>query len=97
MLYALICKDKPDSLDVRMDARPDHVAFLQALNAAGQLKLAGPFLDDAGKPCGSLVVVEAADRDAAWTLAAGDPYAKAALFAHVDIQPWSWTFNNPEA
>ncbi|TJV22323.1 MAG: hypothetical protein E5Y18_18990, partial [Mesorhizobium sp.] len=32
MLFALICKDKPGSLQVRLDTRPEHVAFLEGLN-----------------------------------------------------------------
>ena len=62
MLYALICKDKPDHLQVRLDNRPAHVEFLRKLNEAGTLKLAGPFLNEEGKPYGSLVVIEAADK-----------------------------------
>jgi uncharacterized protein len=95
MLFAFICRDKPGHLQVRLDNRPAHVEFLNGLNAEGMLKLAGPFLDGEGKPCGSLVVVEAADMDGAHAVAAADPFAKAGLFATVDIQPWSWVFNNP--
>jgi uncharacterized protein YciI len=97
MIYVLICKDKPGSLQVRLDTRPAHVAYLTSLNESGQLKFAGPFLGDDGKPVGSLVAVEAADLAAAKSLSANDPYAKAGLFATVDIQPWTWTFNNPAA
>lgn len=97
MLFAIICKDKPDHLQVRLDTRPTHVDYLNGLNAAGTLKFAGPFLGEDGKPLGSLVVVEAADRTAAEAIAAGDPYAKAGLFASVEILPWNWTFNAPEA
>lgn len=95
MLFAFICKDKPDHLQLRLDVRPDHLAFLTALNDADTLKFAGPFLGDDGKPCGSLVVVEAADRPAAEAIAASDPYAKAGLFASVEITAWNWVFNNP--
>ncbi|MGB3388058.1 MAG: YciI-like protein [Pseudaminobacter sp.] len=95
MLFAFICKDKPDHLQLRLDVRPDHLAFLETLNAEGALKFAGPFLDDAGKPCGSLVVVEAADRAAADAIAASDPYAKAGLFQSVEVQAWNWVINNP--
>ncbi|TIM63516.1 MAG: hypothetical protein E5Y58_28790, partial [Mesorhizobium sp.] len=59
MLFALICKDKPGSLQVRLDTRPEHVAFLEGLNGENKLAFAGPFLDVDGKPNGSLVVVEA--------------------------------------
>jgi uncharacterized protein len=95
MLFALICNDKPDHLPLRLDTRNDHVAFLNDLNAKGALKVAGPFLDAEGKPIGSLVVIEAPDKAAAKVIAEADPYAKAGLFASVDIRAWNWVFNNP--
>jgi uncharacterized protein len=95
MLFALLCTDKPDSLDLRLKVRPDHVAFLNGLGV--NLKLAGPFTDEAGSPNGSLVVIEAADVKAAKAVAAKDPYAIAGLFANVEIKPWKWTLKNPEA
>ena len=95
MLFALICNDKPDSLDLRVKTRPEHVAYLNGLGAA--LKAAGPFTDEKGSPIGSLVIVEAENRDAAERIAAGDPYAKAGLFAETEIRAWIWTLKNPEA
>ena len=95
MLFALLCKDKPDHIQVRLDNRPDHVAFLKTLNEAGTLKFAGPFLGDDGKPVGSLVVIEAADKAEAARIGSDDPYAKAGLFERVDIKARNWTFNNP--
>jgi uncharacterized protein YciI len=95
MLFALICKDKPGALQVRMDTRPQHLAFLEGLNADKKLAFAGPFLDADGKPDGSLVVVEAADRADAEALAASDPYAKAGLFDSVEVRQWNWGFNKP--
>ena len=50
MLFAFIGKDKPGILQVRIDNRPAHVAYLEKLNAEGTLKIAGPFLGDDGKP-----------------------------------------------
>jgi uncharacterized protein YciI len=97
MLFALICTDKPGQLQTRLDVRRDHLAFLDGLNERGALKFAGPFLDAEGKPNGSLVVIEAANRKEAEELAANDPYALAGLFASVDIRPWNWVFNKPEA
>ncbi len=95
MLFAFLCTDKPGHLQVRMDTRPAHVEHLNKLNAEGTLKFAGPFLDDDGKPNGSLVVVEAADIAAARTIAEADPYYLAGLFEKVDVKPWNWVFNNP--
>jgi len=94
MLYALICTDKPNSLAMRKAKRPEHVACLKSLGDT--LKLAGPFTEADGETMnGSLIVVEAASLQAAKEIAAGDPYAKAGLFASVEIRPWIWTLNNP--
>ena len=95
MLFAFIGKDKLGNLQVRLDNRPAHVAYLEKLNADGILKIAGPFLGDDGKPYGSLVVIEAADSAAATAILAEDPYAKAGLFAATEINQWNWTFNKP--
>jgi len=97
MLFALICTDIPDGLDLRMDTRPEHVDHLNGLNEKGILKTAGPFLDDDGNPCGSLVIIEADSKHAARRIADSDPYARAGLFAQIDIRPYNWVFNNPGA
>ena len=97
MLFAFVCKDKPGHLNVRMEARPAHVEHLNKLNAEGTLKMAGPFLDTEGKPDGSLVVVSAETIEAAKAIADADPYTKAGLFESVEIKPFNWVFNNPEA
>jgi uncharacterized protein len=95
MLFALICTDKQDHLQVRLDNRPAHLAWLDSLGEAA--KAAGPFLGEDGKPCGTLAIIAAGDMDAAKALAARDPYAIAGLFASVDIRPWNWVVKNPEA
>ncbi|MGH6763395.1 MAG: YciI-like protein [Phyllobacterium sp.] len=94
MLFALICTDKPGHLQVRLDTRPVHLDYLNGLGDT--LKGAGPFLGEDGKPNGTLVIIEADDLTAAKTIADSDPYAKAGLFASVDIRPWNWGIKNPE-
>ena len=94
MLFALMCTDKPQSLDLRLKMRPEHLAFLDGLGSG--MKAAGPFTDDAGSPVGSLVIIEAQGRKAAEAIAARDPYALAGLFQSVDIRPWKWAIKNPE-
>jgi uncharacterized protein len=94
MLYALICTDKPNSFAIRKAKRPEHVEYLKSLGDA--LKLAGPFTEADGETMnGSLVIIDAASLQAAKEIAAGDPYAKAGLFASVEIRPWLWTLNKP--
>jgi hypothetical protein len=92
MLFAITCTDKPGALDLRMANRPAHLEHLKAHEAS--LVLVGPLLDPAGQPCGSLLVVEAADRAAAEALAAADPYAKAGLFESVVVRPFRTVFKD---
>jgi len=95
MLYAFICTDKPDGLPIRKEKRPEHLAYLKSLGDT--LKFAGPFTQEDGETMnGSLVVVEAPSLQAAREIAGGDPFAKAGVFAHVEIRPWKWSINNPD-
>lgn len=95
MLFALTATDKPGRLQLRMDTRPDHVAYLEGLQSEGILKIAGPFLDADGEPNGSFVVVEAADIESARAILSRDPYSKVGLFQTADLRAWNWTFGKP--
>ena len=97
MYVALICRDKPGHLQVRLDTRPAHVEFLKGLDADGRIAFAGPMIGEDGNPDGSLVVLSVDTVDAAKEIAARDPYAKAGLFDTVDISQWNWTINAPGA
>jgi uncharacterized protein len=85
MRYALICLDKPNALQTRVENRPAHLEHLQS---TGVVEQAGPFIDAAGQMCGSLIVLNVASKAEAEAWAAADPYAKAGLFASVMIQEW---------
>jgi uncharacterized protein YciI len=95
MLFTIACTDKPASLELRLATRPAHIEHLKA--QAGRIVLGGPVLDPAGNPCGSLLVVEAADRAEAEAFAAADPYAKAGLFESVAIRPFRTVFKDGAA
>ncbi|MFD0859876.1 YciI family protein [Roseovarius aquimarinus] len=85
MLIALIARDKPGALQIRLDTRDAHVAYLKSSDAVSQ---AGPLLDEAGEMCGSLIVLDVADMAAARDWAADDPYAHAGLFESVEMIAW---------
>lgn len=97
MLFAVLCKDKPEHIHLRMETRPRHLAWVDGLNEKGTLKIAGPFLDAEEKPCGSMLLIEAVDQASAEAIAAEDPYGKAGLFESVEVKPFKWLYNNPEA
>ena len=94
MLFAIICNDNPNSLELRLVQRPSHLEYLNSLG--NKIKAAGPFLDNDGNPCGSLLIVDVETLSLAKNLAALDPYAKAELFNDVTIKPWKWVINTPE-
>ncbi len=85
MLFAVICTDKPGALELRLQNREAHLAYIRDTGVVAQ---AGPFLDEAGQMCGSLVILDVDDRAAAEAWAAGDPYARAGLFSDVRIEQW---------
>lgn len=84
-LFVIICKDKPGALETRLATRPAHLDYL---NASGLVKAAGPLLDDAGNPSGSLLIIEAEDKAAVQALADNDPYTAAGVFESVEVHAW---------
>lgn len=94
MWYAIQGHDTPESLPRRQQARPAHLARLEALRDAGRLLLAGPHpaidAEDPGPAgfTGSLVVAEFENLDAARAWADADPYVEAGVYARVDVRPF---------
>jgi uncharacterized protein YciI len=85
-LFAIHALDRPGALALREATRPDHLAFVKARADTYRF---GAYLRDAdGAMCGTLMAVECADLDAARLFLAEDPYAKAGLFARVEIHEW---------
>jgi len=94
MLYMILGHDVPNSLAMRKETRPAHVERLKLLQTQGRLILAGPRpAIDALDPgaagfVGSLVVAEFDDLASARAWANEDPYIKAGVYSHVDVQPF---------
>jgi uncharacterized protein YciI len=85
MRIALICTDKTNALQTRIDNRPAHLAYIQE---TGVVEMAGPFLNALGQMTGSLIILSVDTLQAAQDWAASDPYAEAGLFDHVQITEW---------
>ena len=92
MLFAIIGTDRPASLDIRLATRAAHIAYLTTY--ADRVVQGGPLLDTDGRPCGSLLIVDVADRAAAEGFAAGDPYGRAGLFESTIIRPFRTVFKD---
>ena len=87
MLFVATCTDKPDSSALRLDTRPAHLAYLNGLGA--KVKAGGALLSaDRADVIGSMLILEGDDQAEIAAMLADDPYAKAGLFASVDVKPW---------
>ena len=58
MRVAVITRDKPNHLQMRVDTREAHLAYIKQ---TGVVEMAGPFLDADDQMCGSLIVLDVAD------------------------------------
>lgn len=92
MLFALICTDRPGALETRLAHRPAHLAYLDSRRA--ELAHAGALLDTEGRPGGSLLIIDVADRAAAEAFAEADPYAGAGVFEAAVIRPFRAAFKD---
>lgn len=94
MWYVIYSRDRENSLEARLAARPDHVARLESLLADGRLLLAGPRpAIDAQDPGpagfqGSLVVADFESLDEARAWADADPYMEAGVYESVEVSPF---------
>lgn len=98
MLYAILGEDAEQSLELRKQARPQHLERLEALRAEGRLLLAGPFpAIDSPDPgpagfTGSLIVAEFDSLEEAQRWADADPYIEAGAFRAVSVKPFKKTY-----
>jgi uncharacterized protein YciI len=91
MLTMWLCFDKPNSLDLRMKTRPEHLGWIE--NAITKFKFAGPILSDDGeKLMGSVIIAEFDSLEQSRELQKQDPYQKAGLFERVVVQPTKQMF-----
>ena len=94
MKFAILCRDKPGALEVRLATRPTHLAYLQTY--VQKLVQVGPLLDADNRPCGSILIIDVADRAEAEGFAEADPYFKAGLFESVVIRGYRTVFQDGE-
>lgn len=92
-LFALMCLDKPNSLDLRMATRERHLAYVR--DNADKVRVAGPLFDDAEQMAGSFFILDVADKAAAEAFNAADPYTQAGVFGTITLRHFKATFGQP--
>jgi uncharacterized protein YciI len=74
----------PDAAELRPPFRPTHLARIAALRATGVILEAGAFPDMSG----SLLLVRAADADAALAIAREDVYMREGVWVEARVRPF---------
>lgn len=94
MWFSIVCEDVSNSLPLRQQARPAHLARLEDLKQAGRLLVAGPnpsiAANDPGNAgfTGSIIIAEFTSLDEAQAWADADPYRSAGVYASVTVKPY---------
>ncbi|MBV1930867.1 MAG: YciI family protein [Porticoccaceae bacterium] len=94
MWFSIVCEDINNSLALRQQARPAHLARLEDLKQAGRLLVAGPnpaiAANDPGEAgfTGSIIIAEFDSAEDAQAWADADPYLAAGVYAQVKVKPF---------
>ena len=89
MIFAILLMDRPGALDLRVQVRPEHRAYLAQLS--DRMAFAGPLMSDDGKtPIGSLLAIDFDSREDVEAWLQNEPYTLAGLYE----KPVIHLFNN---
>ena len=83
MAFLITCKDKKNSLELRLSTREEHIKYLKKIKK--KLILAGPILDKNDKPIGTVLILDFDKITDLKKFLNGDPYSKVHLFDEVKI------------
>ena len=88
--YLVTCIDKKNSLKKRLANRDLHLEYLKKLKS--RLILAGPILNKADKPKGSVLILKFQNRVELNNFLKNDPYSKVGLFETIKIEIFKRVF-----
>jgi uncharacterized protein YciI len=94
MLFIVSGRDHPNGLQHRLQHRPRHRAYYEQLG--DDLILSGPYLDAAGDPIGSMIVIRRDSQEAAEAYANADPFVLEDVFAELTVSRWDWFMKRPD-
>jgi len=94
MWYAIMSEDVDDSLPLRAQARPAHLARVKELAAQGRVLVGGPHpaidSEDPGSAgfSGSLIIADFRSLEDAKAWAELDPYVDAGVYRSMSVKPF---------
>ena len=92
MIWVILCKDKPNSLNERMKVIDEHRAYLST-NPTKTL-ISGPLTDEEGNMNGSFFMVEVDNEKEIRVFQRNDPIFKANIWDEIIISPFNKRVDN---
>lgn len=92
-VYAI---DRSGAQELRASLRPSHRQRLREHDHPVAVRIGGPLRSEAGEMIGTLLVIEAEDRQQVERYFDGDPYVAAGLFESIAIRHFDWGLGLPE-
>ena len=92
MIWIILCKDKPNSLDKRMKVLDEHRNYLSK-NPIKTL-ISGPLTDKKGNMNGSFFMVEAISEEEIKVFQQNDPIFRANIWDEIIISPFNKRVDN---
>lgn len=84
--YVLYAKDKPDSLERRLEHYAAHRTFIERGAPGVAVVMSGPLQTDNGEAMiGSMIMLEASSREAVERFVAEDPFMREGVWGEVSI------------
>lgn len=89
MLFMVLANDADDAgaLERRMANRAEHVKVMDVSKAEGKCRFGAAMLDDAGKMCGSVIVLDMPDMAAVEEWMKAEPYVAGNVWGDVRVIP----------
>ncbi|EKM99999.1 MULTISPECIES: YciI family protein [Acidocella] len=87
-MFILHAKDRPDALDLRLEHYAAHRAFLEEQDEIGKVSviMSGPLqTDDGEQMIGSLLLLEAENREAIDKFVQDDPFTRENVWGEVSV------------
>ncbi|MBS91855.1 MAG: hypothetical protein CMM95_02225 [Rickettsiales bacterium] len=88
--YIVICLDRKNSLNKRLENRKSHLKHLKSLGK--KLLLAGPILNKNNLPKGSLLILDFDNLKNLRKFLRHDPYSQVGLFKSITIEKFKRVF-----
>lgn len=87
MQFIIMAHDHPNSLDKRLAVRQQHIDTCMGMKKDGTMTYGVALIDEKGDMCGSMIVLDVADRAAVDAYLKDEPYVKGGVWGKIEVIP----------